>query len=120
MRVERIGLEHHCNAALGRVEIGDVLAADEDLAGGRLLETRDGAQQRGLAAAGRPDEDDELAVLDVEVDIVDHLYRAKTFVDAAQLQFSHFSSSRRTLPVPAQSGTSHVLGDVLPLGLRRL
>ena len=33
VRVERVGLEHHGDAALGRIEIGDVLAADEDLAG---------------------------------------------------------------------------------------
>ena len=34
-------------------------------------EPRDEAQQGGLAAARRADEDDELAVLDVEIDAVD-------------------------------------------------
>ena len=36
---------------------------------GRVLEAGDQPQQRGLAAARRADEDDELAVLDVEVDV---------------------------------------------------
>ncbi len=71
MRIERIGLEHHGDAALGRVEVRHILAADEHLAGRRLLEPGYGAQQRGLAAAGGPDEDHELTVLDVEIDIVD-------------------------------------------------
>ena len=31
VRIERIGLEHHGDAAFARIEIGDVLAADEDL-----------------------------------------------------------------------------------------
>ena len=70
VRVERVGLEHHGDAALGRRQSVDALAADADLAGGDVLEPGDQAQQRGLAAAGRPDEDDELAVGDVEVDAV--------------------------------------------------
>ncbi len=37
-------------------------------AAGRVLEAGDQPQQRGLAAARRPDEDDELAVLDLEID----------------------------------------------------
>jgi len=44
----------------------DLLAVDADLARGDLLEPGDHAQGRGLAAAGWPDEDHELAVLDPE------------------------------------------------------
>ena len=44
-----------------------VLAVDEDGAGRQVFEPCDHAQQRGLAAARGPDEDDELAVLDVEI-----------------------------------------------------
>ena len=36
-------MEHHCNSALGRVVIGDILAADEHLARCRLLEPDDEA-----------------------------------------------------------------------------
>ncbi len=44
------------------------LAVDADRAGGRRLEAGDHAQRRGLAAAGRAEERDELAALDVEVE----------------------------------------------------
>ena len=47
--------------------VGHVLAVDQDVAGGQVLEPGDQAQQRRLAAAGRADEDDELAVADVEI-----------------------------------------------------
>ena len=73
MRVERVVLEHHGDVAVAGLELVDHPAADRDLAGGDRLEAGDHAQQRGLAAAGGADEDDELAVGDVEVDAVDDL-----------------------------------------------
>ena len=42
------------------------LAADADLAFGRIEKARDGAQQGGLAAAGRPEDRKEFAALDLE------------------------------------------------------
>ena len=54
-----------------RREVGDVTTADRDLAGRHLLETGDRAEQRRLPAARWPDERDELAVPDVEGDVVD-------------------------------------------------
>ena len=71
MRVERVRLEDHRDVAVPRREVGDVAAADLDRAFGDLLEARDHAQQRRLPAAGRPDEDDELAVVDLQRDVVD-------------------------------------------------
>ena len=65
------------------------LAVEPDLAGARLLQPGDDAQQRRLAAAGRADEDDELAVRDVEVDVVEHLDRAEGFRDAAEAEVGH-------------------------------
>ena len=52
-----------------RGQVVDVAAADGDPPG--LLEPGDHAQQRGLAAPGGPDEDEELAVLDGEIDAGD-------------------------------------------------
>ena len=46
-----------------------------------LLQAGDHAQQRGLAAAGRADEDDELAVVDLQVDAVDHARGAEVLAD---------------------------------------
>ena len=77
------------------------LAVDEDLAAGDLLEPGDHPQQRGLSAAGRADEDDELAVLDVEVDAVDDLDRAEALDDAAELEARHHATSLRRFGQPA-------------------
>ena len=71
VRVERVRLEDHRDVAVPGREVGDVAAADRDRAFGDFLEARDHAQQRRLPAAGRPDEDDELAVVDLERDVVD-------------------------------------------------
>ena len=48
----------------------------------QLLEPGHHAQQRGLAAAGGADEDGEGAVLDGEVDAMDHLERLEALADA--------------------------------------
>ena len=100
VRVERVGLEHHREAALGRRDLVHRLAVDEDLAAGDLLEPGDHPQQRRLAAARRADEDDELAVLDVKVDAVDDLDRAEALDDAAKVEARHQATSRR---LPAAS-----------------
>ncbi len=54
-----------------------------------LFEPGDHAQQGRLAAAGRADEDDELAVGDVEVDSLDDLDFAVVLADAAQGNSGH-------------------------------
>src|SRR6185312_7931890 len=64
VRKQRVALKHHPEAAVARLEIVDHPAVDADFAAVRLLEAGDQAQCRGLAAARRPDEHDELAVLD--------------------------------------------------------
>ena len=52
------------------------------MARGLLLEPGDDAQQRRLAAAGRADEDDELAVGDIEVDALEDVDLAEGLLDA--------------------------------------
>ena len=71
VRVEGVGLEDHRDVAVPRREIGHVAPADRDRAAGHLLEPGDHAQQRRLPAAGGPDESDELAVRDLERDVVE-------------------------------------------------
>ena len=89
VRIERIGLEHHGDAALGRLDIVDDLAADRDLAVGDVLEPGDHPQQRRLSAARRADEDHELAVGDLEVGAVDDLVGAEALDDFLQGNASH-------------------------------
>ena len=56
----------------------DVRAVDQDAAGGDVLEPGDQPQQRGLAAARGADEDDERAVLDIEVGALDDVVTRRT------------------------------------------
>ena len=71
VRVERVVLEHHRDVPLLRGDGVDDPVVDGDRAAADALETRDHPQSGGLPAAGRADEDDELAVLDVEVEVGD-------------------------------------------------
>ena len=84
MRIERIGLEDHGDAAVGGIEIGDIPSLDFDLAVGDLFQTRDHPQQCRLAAAGRTDEDHEGALGDRQVDAVDHFETAEAFANVGQ------------------------------------
>jgi len=67
--VERVVLEDHRNVARARRQVVHDALADPDLAVRDLLETRDHAQGGCLAAAGGADKHDELAVLDIEVEV---------------------------------------------------
>jgi hypothetical protein len=69
--VERVALEDHRDVALPRCELRHVAVADQDGARGRLFEAGDDPKQRRLAAPGRADEHHELAVLDLQLDVVD-------------------------------------------------
>ena len=71
--------------AMSRSFGGDVVddaPADLDGAGARLIEPGDDVEQRGLAAAGRPDQHGEFAALDVEVDALQHLQWRRTACDS--------------------------------------
>src|SRR3546814_6404200 len=79
MGIERVGLEHHRDAALRRWQRGDVARADADAAARQILESRDRAQQRGLAAARGADDDRELAVGNVDRHVAQYLGLAEAF-----------------------------------------
>ena len=65
--------------------VRDVAAEQADRAARRLLEAGDGAQQRGLAAAGGAEDRDELAGLDREVDAVQHRHGAVADMEVLDL-----------------------------------
>jgi hypothetical protein len=71
VRVQSVVLEDHRDVTvLGRQVVDDV-ASDPDLSGRDFLETGHHAEGARLAAARRADEDDELAVTDLEVEVDD-------------------------------------------------
>ena len=70
VREQGIALEHGVHrAAVGRV-LGDILAVQKDFPRSGRFESRDQAQQRGLAAARGAQKREELALADVYRDIV--------------------------------------------------
>ena len=69
------------------------LAVDADLAAGDRLQPGDGVEQRRLAAAGRADQHEEAALLDLEVDALQDL-------DGAEGLFADCSISRKDIAYP--------------------
>jgi hypothetical protein len=67
---QRIGLEHDAEIALRRRQVGNVAAPLRDLPVGLQFQPGDGAQQGRLATARRAQEADELALFDLDGDIV--------------------------------------------------
>jgi hypothetical protein len=71
VRVQGVALEHHGDVAVLRRGVVDHLAADPQLAVGDVLQPGDHVERGGLPAARRPDQDHELAVGDIQADLVD-------------------------------------------------
>ena len=88
--VQGVVLENHRHVAILGRGLGDVLAVEQELAAGDILQSRDHAQGGGLAAAGGADQDDQLAVPDVKVEVEDRLHVVVVdFVYVLNIQFCH-------------------------------
>jgi hypothetical protein len=70
VRVQRVALEHHRDVAILRRDVVDHAVVDAQRAAADLLQPGDHPQQRGLAAARRPDQHQQLAVGDLEAGAV--------------------------------------------------
>jgi hypothetical protein len=81
VRIQGVALEDHRQPTPRRRHVIDPLPVDPELAGGDLLQAGDHAEQGGLAASGRADEDAELAVVDLEVDPLEDLDVAVALAD---------------------------------------
>ena len=92
-------LKHHAHTAAHQIDIrvlsGDVLSLEDDFAAGRLLEQVQAAQKGGLARAGRADDYDLLALLDMLVDTLEHLMVAKGFVQVFNVDHFRAASSQK-------------------------
>ena len=74
------------------IDCADVLAADKDFAAGRGDEPVDKLEGGRLAAAGGPDENDELALLDVKIEGMEHLVFAVGHGDIFKFDQCWFTS----------------------------
>jgi hypothetical protein len=106
MREQRVILEHHVDRPLVRQDMRDVLAAKQDAALVRRFETREHAQQRGLAAATRAEQREKFASGNIERDAVDRAEGAEFFHDALDSEQRHVRRLRR-------AGRRHHLGSNL-------
>src|SRR5713226_3487307 len=73
------------NAELGdfeRLEVGPVLAVEDDAAPLGMVEAADDVQERGLARSVGPDDGDDLSPLDVEADVAEGLDGPEVNADA--------------------------------------
>ena len=67
VRIERVALEDHRDVAIARGDVVDDTVADPKRALADVLEPGDHPERRRLAATGRPDQDHELPVSDLQV-----------------------------------------------------
>ena len=82
-------LKHKTHAALAHMHPCGVLPGKVDAAAVRRFQPGDDAQQRGLAAARRPQQSHQFARGDVQIDIAQGVKIAKAFVDVAYFN-AHF------------------------------
>ena len=91
-----MALKDHAEIAVARLEIVYDASVDADFSRSRILETGDHAQGGCLAAAGWSDENDELAVFDREVQVLDRLNGAERLVEVDEFDTRH--DYLRTIP----------------------
>jgi hypothetical protein len=94
VRKQGVALEHHAHVAPVRGHVGKIIALHGDLAGARLFKAGHDAQHGGLAAAAGSQQRDELALLDLQVELLNGHRAAKFLVYVRELQKCHTTSVR--------------------------
>ncbi len=89
MRVQRVGLEYHADAAFGRRYLVHAAVTDHQIAGGDIFQTGNHAQQGGFAAAGRTDKDHKFPVIDLQIDVFGDRCLAVGFAYITQCHARH-------------------------------
>jgi hypothetical protein len=112
MRKQRIVLEHHADPAAVGGDMLDTRTIETDFAPGRAQKARDDLEHRGLAAAGRSEQRDQLSGGDRKMDLVQRDRRAEDVADALQIQrLSAHVTQRQLHPWcgPARNGPASVV-----------
>ena len=88
--IQGVVLKHQPNAALFSGKLGHIVLAEENFAGGGLLQTADHVQRGAFAAAGGPQQTDQLAVGNFKIEVVDGDHLFAGFFVAAGKDFRQF------------------------------
>ena len=89
VRIQRIGLKHHGNAALCGRHLVDAFTADAQLALRDVFKSGNDAQQGGFAAARGTHENHELAVVNFKVNLLQDEVVAKGLADTRKFDIRH-------------------------------
>src|SRR4249920_940255 len=82
VRIQRVVLEHQCDVALGSAPVSDILSADRDAASIRRIQTRDQSKGGGFPRAGGSEQDEELAVLNIQGELAQRRVATELLGDA--------------------------------------
>ena len=91
MRKERVFLENGVDLPLVRRKAGDFFAVEKDVALVGADKAADDAQRRRLAAAGRAEQRHELAVPDIEIQVLQNRLPVKRYGNPLQRKDRFFS-----------------------------
>ena len=110
VRVQGVVLENHRDVAVLRRNVGDIAVANQDPAGVDVLKACEHAQGGGLTATGGSNEDQEFAVGDFDVELVNSgLFSAR--VQTRSVVKSNCSHSYQSLHRQVRAGRSVVNGS---------
>ena len=82
-------LEHHADAPVPGADVGDVLAVHGDLAAGDVLQAGKTPQQGAFAAAGGPQQGDQVALFNIHGDALQDLVLSKVLMYVLKVDISH-------------------------------
>ena len=86
---EGILLEDHADTAAAGNDVGDFLPVQVDMPAGDLLKAGQTAQQGGFSAAGGTQQRDQLPLFHIQVNVFEHVIRAKEFIDFLKSDVRH-------------------------------
>ncbi len=90
MGEKSVALENHAGIPLMRGELIDLFAAEKNVPAVRVAESRHHAQNGGLTATRRPEQEKEFPVFNGQIHSLDDLCVAKVFSHLVQCQFHCF------------------------------
>src|SRR5690606_5091378 len=90
VREQRVALEHRVDGSLEGSQLRDILTADEHVTGRRVFQPRHEPQGRGFATARRPEEGEERARRNRQIEVLDRRESGESLLDADEFEVRAF------------------------------